>query len=555
MAKPTLVDHLGRPIDFTRLKRQVAGPTVAGVRSVISGATSSGLDPVRLAGILRRAEQGDAVAYYELAEQMEEKDLHYLGVLGQRKRGVAQLEVTVEAAGDDKESQADADLLRTWLKRDTLDAEFFDILDAVGKAESLTEMVWATSESQWWPESLEWVDLRFTERDRIDGRTILLKGDDGVPTPLDPFKYIQCEIRAKSGLAVRSGLARPVSWAWMFKNYGIKDWVAFAEVYGLPLRIGKYGNNATEEDKAILLRAVADIGSDAAAIIPESMKIEFQGGTSQAGDGALFEKQAMYFDMQISKAVLGQTATTDAVIGGLGSGKEHGEVREDIERADAKSLQAALNRDLVRPFIDLNRGPPGLRGYPRLVIGRAESWDAGKMMPVVKAFVELGGRVGMSEIRDRIGISDPSPDEAVLVMAPSAAPPPPADPKAAPPAPGSPPAAPTGRKNPPDASQALLKALSDALQAASLQQDAVQPDALDDLTDLALDGWEQVVGAIVDPIGEVLDGANSLEEVRDRLTTALAQMDAAPLTEALARAGFNARLAGLTGLPVSDAEA
>src|SRR3546814_4866996 len=100
-----------------------------------------------------------------------------------------------------------------------------------------------------------------------------LLGDDGLPAPLDPFKYIYTEIKAKSGLPIRSGLARPVSWAWMFKNYGVKDWVSFAETYGMPLRLGKYDGNATAEDRKVLLRAVREIGSDAAGLIPKSMDI------------------------------------------------------------------------------------------------------------------------------------------------------------------------------------------------------------------------------------------------------------------------------------------
>ena len=38
---------------------------------------------------------------------------------------------------------------------------------------------------------------------------------------------------------------------YLFKNYDLKDWVSFAEVYGLPLRLGKYAPGASEADKEI----------------------------------------------------------------------------------------------------------------------------------------------------------------------------------------------------------------------------------------------------------------------------------------------------------------
>lgn len=66
----------------------MAAPTLGGVRSPLSGYPGDGLNPVRLANILRAADQGDPVDYLELAETIEERDPHFLGVIGTRKRAV-----------------------------------------------------------------------------------------------------------------------------------------------------------------------------------------------------------------------------------------------------------------------------------------------------------------------------------------------------------------------------------------------------------------------------------------------------------------------------------
>jgi phage gp29-like protein len=119
----------------------------------------------------------------------------------------------------------------------------------------------------------------------------------------------------------------------MFKNFAVKDWVAFCEVYGMPLRLGKYEPGATRRDKRTLLRAVTDISSDAAAIIPKSMEIDLESGKAGA-DGKLFEASADWFDRQVSKAVLGQTGTTDMQKGGgYAQSKTLDGVREDIEQS------------------------------------------------------------------------------------------------------------------------------------------------------------------------------------------------------------------------------
>ena len=38
----------------------------------------------------------------------------------------------------------------------------------------------------------------------------------------------------------RAGILRVVAWMYLFKNYDLKDWVSFAEIYGLPLAPGAY---------------------------------------------------------------------------------------------------------------------------------------------------------------------------------------------------------------------------------------------------------------------------------------------------------------------------
>ena len=73
--------------------------------------------------------------------------------------------------------------------------------------------------------------------------------------PLVPYKFIVHVAKAKAGLPIRGGLARAAGWAYLFKNYVLKDWVTFAEVYGQPLRVGKYGPGATEQDKETLLQS------------------------------------------------------------------------------------------------------------------------------------------------------------------------------------------------------------------------------------------------------------------------------------------------------------
>lgn len=524
---PTLLGPDGQPLDLERLKREEAVATVTGVRPIISGDPSSGMTPPQLGNLLRDSEDGsNPIAYLELAERMEEKDLHYLAVLGTRKRQVAQLPITIEAASDAAADVKIADFARDLFDADEFEDTLFDVLDAVGKGFSVTEIVWDMSERQWMPKQLLWRDPRWFGFDRNDGMTPMLRVEQTpaeslqsgkMPNvglaPLPPFKYIFTRIRAKSGLPIRGGLARPAAWAYLFKNYDLKDWVQFAEIYGMPLRVGKYHPNATAEEKRTLLRALANIAADAAAMIPESMMLEFVEGQGNR-DGALFEKLANYLDYQVSKAVLGQTTTTDAVSGGHAVSQEHNQVRGDIERADAKALAATLKRDLMRPAIDLNFGPQKI--YPNLRIGRPEETDITKLSDALAKLVPLGLKVQQSVVRDKIGLPDPEEDSDLLT------------PPATPPSPFAPP--------PPKPDDPLATAAARLARAAS--------DSADDVAERLADAAAPAIDDMLAAIRTLVEDADSLEEVATKLASIYPQLKGRALADVMARAMVVADLAG-----------
>lgn len=411
-SRPLLIDAYGRPMQRTTLTEEVMAATLGGVRSPMTGYPGNGLNPERLASILAEADRGDPIRYMELAETTEERDLHYVGVLGTRRRSVAQLPFSVEPGNDSAEAERHAQLLRDWIKRDELQTDLFDVLDCIGKGYSGTEIMWETSSGDWMPARLERRDPRWFRFDDRDLTTPMRLDVNGQKVPLEGGKFIWAQIAAKSGLPLRSGLARIVAWAWMFKAFTQRDWAIFTQTYGQPVRVGKWGTGASEEDKRTLFKAVANIAGDMAAVIPESMQIEFieSGNVGSASNN--YKDRSDWLDMQVSKAVLGQTATTDAVTGGLGSGKEHRQVQEDIERSDAAALAGILNRDLVIPFVQLNFGPQKV--YPRIKIARPDEEDLKAFASAITPFVDRGLQVSHAAIYAKFGLAEPKEGEATL---------------------------------------------------------------------------------------------------------------------------------------------
>ncbi|NVO00026.1 MAG: DUF935 domain-containing protein [Geobacteraceae bacterium] len=513
MADVTLYDQYNRPIDKTVLDQEVARPSMGGIRSIWNhGYVTGGLTPYKLATLLRQANEGDADGQLTLAEEMEEKDLHYASVLGTRKRAVARLPIVIEAYSDDPKDVKFADEIRALFNRRGIKGMIEGCLDALGKGYSVTEIMWDKSKVPWTPKRYEWRDPRFFLYDRETLRQLRLKDEadmmNGIPLP--PYKFIVHEPRLKMGIPLRGGLARLAAWAYCFKNFTVKDWMAFCEVFGMPLRVGKYRPGETEDNIAILKSAVANLGSDAAAVIPEGMLIEFIESAKSSGGESLFERVADWFDKQMSKGILGQTMTADD-----GSSQSqatvHNEVREDIRDADAEQLAETLERDLVIPYIDLNHGPQ--ENYPTVHLREPDQTDIPLMTEALSKLVPLGLRVEKSQVLDMLGFSDPA-EGADCLGSPE---PPPIPPK-------------TSEKT------ALNRHL--ALNAETFSQYPDQ-EALDVALN-SLDGaaLQQTMADLLKPLIECLQASGDIDAALNSLAEAFPQMDTAGLQSLLARAIF-----------------
>ncbi|EGU38240.1 hypothetical protein VIS19158_08752, partial [Vibrio scophthalmi LMG 19158] len=174
-------------------------------------------------------------------------------------------------------------------------------------------------------------------------------------TKLVAGKYVVHKPRIKSGLPIRNGLARLQVVMFMLKSFAVRDWWAFSEVYGMPVRLGTYHPNATQKQIDTLVDAVRNLASDAGAVVPEGMKIDIKEAKRGESGMVMFESMARWCDEQTSKAVLGQTMTTENG-GSYAQANVHNEVRLDIANWDGMQLAATFNEQLIRPYIDMNWG-------------------------------------------------------------------------------------------------------------------------------------------------------------------------------------------------------
>jgi phage gp29-like protein len=400
-----------------------------------------------------------------------------------------------------------------------------DLTDAFGKGYSAIEIVWGEKDGMWRPAAYKWRDPKYFTFDfvsRSELRLAVLGTIDGVALP--PAKFIVHAPKLKSGIPIRGGFARLAAWAWMFKTYTLKDWMAFLDVFGMPIRVGKYHPAATAEDRRKLLTAVSQIAVDAAAIIPESMAIEFIEAKGFADKP--FENMARFMDEQLSKVVLGQTMSTDGHAGGLAQAKIHNLVRADIKEDDADQVAATINRDLVGPFCELNFGADAIKPYAIFPV--AEPEDVAALTNSLGVLVPLGLKVSMREAREKIGFGEPDADEELLAA----------------------PAADKGTQKPLNPAQ-LDRAWNRAAPLALNAEDGGSKVALEEVEDIAAAGaedWAPQISPIVAKVLASAKAARSYEEFQAALDKLAAEIDADPLARRLAAAGLKARALGDLGL-------
>lgn len=418
-----ILDQFGRPIPATptRTALDIAGSVGISHPAQHYASIATALSPARAAQHLRDAKAGNADAYLALAEELEERDLHWASLIQTRKLAVVGEPPEILPGDDTPAAQEVADAFReTVAEEDYFVDALFDMMDAISKGYSVIQPVWDTSGPLWTFSELRWEDPRLFQFDRDRLRELRMRDSASSEGRELPPGFVVHYPKIKTGVRIRGGLAMLGTVAYVSKSYTLADWLAFCEVYGMPMRIAYVDpETMTQPELDAIKIALANIGHDAAAIVPTGAKIDISDARRPTSGQNVFEPLANFWDAQSSKAVLGQTMTTDD-----GSSKSqaevHDKVRLDIKRADARSLAATVREGLVKPWVRYNFGDSV--ALPKLKFPVEPSEDLKEFTEAALPWVERGGlRVKASEIRERFGFSAPDgEDEDEIIGLPPA---------------------------------------------------------------------------------------------------------------------------------------
>lgn len=411
-----LFDFLKRPVTPAKLSEPQTASIINLQNQWHDSNMAAGLSPARLNQLFLSAAQGNLHDQAQLFEDMLERDAHLYAEMDKRKSAPTILDFSVVPPRNANTEEQKLASYAEELLRDLPDFEDIikALMDGVGHGYSALEITWNKEGNELLPtlehRPQDWFQLN-THRTELRLRDGTADG-----AILQPFSWIlHTHGLAKTGYLGRMPLYRVLAWPFLYKLYGISDFAEFLETYGLPIIIGKYQTGTDDNGKRSLERAVRSLGHDARAVMPADMQMEIKTAAMGSNTGHL--DMVSWADKSQSKCILGATLTSqaDGKTSTNALGSVHNDVRTDIRNADCRQIAGTLTRDLIYPFLALNKGGiDSLRRCPRLVFDTGEAEDLALYADSLPKLVSIGMKIPSLYAHNKLKIPQPEGGEAVL---------------------------------------------------------------------------------------------------------------------------------------------
>lgn len=370
--------------------------------------------PDTIVNAFNQAEAGEPITQCDLFEDIIEGDGHLRSVIEARTLAVAGKPWKLLPGDTTPAAMRATEELEAALRETNTTDMIAAALGSRYYGFSGTEIDWRDVDGVIVPQWFIVVPYRRFRFDTLERPEITLERRSA-REPLRPGRWVWLTNRtpAVTSMIVRTGLMRTATWYAGFKRWSWKDWVIYAQKFGIPLLEGIYDNDTTEEERErlnALVRAGLDVGG---YTHHESVKVELK-EPARAGDSKnLHGAIVAAANNEISKLVTGSTLTVDS--GGPGSfalGKVHETRAFDLVVSDAQMVQDAFDRFIARPFVEWNGFPPGTPP-PELRIHVAREVDPETRARILDILSGIGLTLDAGQIRDEFQLREPAPGDEV----------------------------------------------------------------------------------------------------------------------------------------------
>lgn len=366
-----------------------------------------GLDPQTVVRIFRAAELGLLWQQADLFDDVIESDGHLASLIHSRTDAVAGKEWVLQPGAQDDVSIEAANLLERQL-RDSLN--FYDTIEHQLSAPyfgyAASEIMWELIDGLVLP---AWFDAVPHRRFVAKGRELRLMTKEQTLDGeiLIPGKWMISQRRGYN--VARAGLLRVAAWWALFKRMSVRDWIVFAEKFGIPHVVGVYEDRASPEARAALELALQNIGEAGQVIISETCKIVFSDHGQRSGDTSQVHPAIVAMcEAQMSKLINGATQNVEqGAAGSYAQARVHQARSFALELADAMRLSHVFRQHVGVPFMKYN-GFPATAAAPRLKVQLVPELDPKTRAEVASILAnELGAELDRQQIFDELGFRTP----------------------------------------------------------------------------------------------------------------------------------------------------
>lgn len=321
---------------------------------------------------------------YDMYESAQ-LDLHLMGVLAKRLRGVTQLPMEFHRNGEVDEVLS-AQLRSPWfkqLRKDIILSEF-----------------WGFSLFQFYLDDDGNIRYDLIDRKHYDPvrKTLLRFQDDQDGVPVDQFPNMLF-VGSERGLGIFAELLPAV----LYKRGDMSDWAQFCNIFGMPIREYTY-DAGDEEARKQLIRDARSQGANAVYIHPDGSSLNLVEAGNKTGSSDLYKTFADYWDSKISIRVLGNTLTTDSHDTGTQAlGTVHKQEEDDMNADDRDFILDVLNYYMTPIFQNLGFNVDG----GEFVYAAKEKIEPTQQLTIVQGLKNMGLPMDDDWLYETFGVEKP----------------------------------------------------------------------------------------------------------------------------------------------------
>lgn len=312
-------------------------------------------------------------------------DAHLFAVIRKRKSAILGSPIEFRRGGIPDDA-INSQIASPWFYRfigDVLDAKF-----------------WGFTMVQFFIDDKGWIDYTLVPRKHVDPQLNLIKRRQGDITGI-PFDAYDNLLMVRDSQPL--GLLACCCPYTIYKRGTIGDWAEFSEIFGMPIQ--EYIYDAADEDAR--RRVISDIvanGSNRVFVHADDNTFKFVESGNKTGSADVYDKFAERCNAELSKAVLGNTLTTEASETGTQAlGTVHKSAEDELAKDDRRFVLNVLNYEMTDIFQNLGMNTSGGAFY----FVQPEAMSASEKADLFKKAIEMGLPIDDDYIYEQLGIEKP----------------------------------------------------------------------------------------------------------------------------------------------------